>query len=88
MTKRRKTVQKGVPQLLMSSLMSCGMSQYFVKSGDEYGLIFTSIEASNLLNSSEEVHVGATFKVVPRGFYQLLVILVFRMELFCRACSS
>ena len=45
-----------------------------VKSGDEYGLVFAKIEASNVLNSLEEVHVDATFKVVSRGFYELLVI--------------
>ena len=77
MTKRRKTVQKCVPQTLTEFINElrdepnyCGQ----VKSGDEYGLISAAIEASNILNSSEEIHVDATFKVVPRRFYQLLVI--------------
>ena len=77
MTKRRKTVQKCVPQTLNEFINELRDEPiYFgqVKSGDEYGLISASIEASNVLDSSEEVHVDATFKVVPRRFHQLLVI--------------
>ena len=68
MTKRRKTVQKGVPQTpneFNTELRDEPLYCCQVKSGDEYALIFASIEASNVLNSSEEVHVDATFKVVP-----------------------
>ena len=42
--------------------------------GEGFALLFSDTKSVDLISGKKNMHVDATFKVVPRQFYQLLVI--------------
>ena len=47
-----------------------------IREGNETAVLFASDQMITKLNEAETVHFDATFKVVPRIFYQLLTVFI------------
>ena len=82
MNKRRRLSQPPVPSTIAEfrqALGDYGPYRGQVETGDKLALVFAGDKGIWLLACAKEsIHVDATFKVVPPGFYQLLVIHVLK----------
>ena len=77
MAKRRRSNTEPVPTTKQEFVRTLSIELRFygcVSGGEGFALLFSDTKSVDLISGKKNMHVDATFKVVPRQFYQLLVI--------------